>query len=205
MNGLKRTLVKKLLKSSKIVDGSELAGFFMYSPAVRSMSSDLRNLVGEDMTKWEGGPERTSVSDTVKRLCREVDNVNVGFEGARFLQIFANIVQVPPERIFNLGDVVRHKLFDEVGVVLGIHESCAMPPSWCNQNLGTSDHPLIKETWYDILLDEKHGGFKRHGANRFHERVKVPVEHSIIKMMKWEFDEKTGTYSSTEETDPPSV
>eukprot|EP01060_Flectonema_neradi_P038780 TRINITY_DN8259_c3_g1_i1.p1 TRINITY_DN8259_c3_g1~~TRINITY_DN8259_c3_g1_i1.p1 ORF type:complete len:207 (+),score=28.38 TRINITY_DN8259_c3_g1_i1:91-711(+) len=194
MNTVKRAVVKRLLRFSKIVDRSELAGFIKFSPAVRYMSPDLRDLIDNDMRKWEGGQNRSDVTKTVRRLCREVDNMNVGFEAGRFLETFSDIIQVPVNRVFKVGDVVKHKLFNEIGVIIATHPTCAMKPGWCLQNLGCVDHPLINEPWYDIVLDDKHGGYQRHGANRNHHIVKVPVNNTQLKANGWIFNEDTGNY-----------
>eukprot|EP01062_Namystynia_karyoxenos_P014898 TRINITY_DN15397_c0_g1_i2.p1 TRINITY_DN15397_c0_g1~~TRINITY_DN15397_c0_g1_i2.p1 ORF type:complete len:232 (+),score=62.09 TRINITY_DN15397_c0_g1_i2:88-696(+) len=117
-----------------------------------------------------------------------------GFAALSFLNKAAAVSSESTEP-FELGQVVIHKVFRQVGVVLDRHERCKQDTEWILSNVGSLDSPLLKEDWYDILLDVDAGGFVRHGARRTHSALKnTPVEHPLLARSGWGFDPGSGRY-----------
>eukprot|EP01062_Namystynia_karyoxenos_P014899 TRINITY_DN15397_c0_g1_i3.p1 TRINITY_DN15397_c0_g1~~TRINITY_DN15397_c0_g1_i3.p1 ORF type:complete len:218 (+),score=59.54 TRINITY_DN15397_c0_g1_i3:88-654(+) len=103
-----------------------------------------------------------------------------GFAALSFLNKAAAVSSESTEP-FELGQVVIHKVFRQVGVVLDRHERCKQDTEWILSNVGSLDSPLLKED--------------RHGARRTHSALKnTPVEHPLLARSGWGFDPGSGRY-----------
>eukprot|EP01063_Lacrimia_lanifica_P024586 TRINITY_DN32460_c0_g1_i1.p1 TRINITY_DN32460_c0_g1~~TRINITY_DN32460_c0_g1_i1.p1 ORF type:complete len:195 (+),score=37.02 TRINITY_DN32460_c0_g1_i1:98-682(+) len=183
-----RNMCRVLLRKAAALDALPATRWLRSSPWQQALLSDpLRKMVMEWDT-WDNAP------DMVRTLVRRSPSqVHLGFEAARVMSVYEAVAN-GPAKPFAVGDVVRHHLSGDVGVVIAIHPSCQQPDNWIAMNVGSLDNPSLQEPWYDVLLDMQHGGFPRHGAGRNHERVSQEVLHPRLVEWGWVYDEEHGCY-----------
>eukprot|EP00756_Hemistasia_phaeocysticola_P047123 Hpha_TRINITY_DN21046_c0_g1::TRINITY_DN21046_c0_g1_i1::g.103410::m.103410 len=202
------TLYRSILRSARVLDGSPLVPTLRKSPQLvgHTLSPKTRDLVetslrrcGEQSESGEKGDG--SLVEEVRREFRSGKwDLTTGFEVAR---VFGTLGSIGGElgkakKLYSVGDVLVHRLWGHVGVVMHVYRSCGQPAEWVEANLGDPNHPFVQEPWYDILLDESAGGFMRHGSHHTHERLThTPVTHSVLReVLGWEFDPQNGRYIS---------
>eukprot|EP01006_Ploeotia_vitrea_P052599 TRINITY_DN67709_c2_g1_i1.p1 TRINITY_DN67709_c2_g1~~TRINITY_DN67709_c2_g1_i1.p1 ORF type:complete len:248 (+),score=11.43 TRINITY_DN67709_c2_g1_i1:26-769(+) len=100
------------------------------------------------------------------------DTLSVAFQALKFLQQVVAladkckpIFQKKPDYQLKVGDVVKNRRTQEVGVVVKRHPFCQQSREWIDYNRVNEDWLL--SPWYDILV-ESHMQFVRHGAECNH-------------------------------------
>ena len=182
---IRRTLYKSLVRQAKELDKTNIAGFILSSSALTSqMSSELQAVVQTD---------NVIALDLVRVMARKGCHVSVGFEASRWMGLINRSVSEPLVT-FKRGDIIRHKLIDDIGVVLNVYPSCNMPKGWISRAFGSTDHPLINQPWYDVVLDKRNGGFTTHTTGLFNESVTCEIESPLLKAEGWKYDNSAGCY-----------
>eukprot|EP00659_Diplonema_papillatum_P009598 gene9598-14904_t len=186
---------------AKEVDGHELVPFFYLSNSLRKfVSNDLSDLVGDRLANLEQEGGMINLVRDFARKDPAANDIAMGFDALRRMNIWVDMVrcELTP---FQPGDVVQHRSLGEVGVVLKAYDKCTMEKAWIQRNIGSETHPFLKEPWFDILLDQKYGGYIRFGARRNHFVVKQSVKHALLWSEGWVYDEKGGRYSPPDPAD----
>eukprot|EP00754_Rhynchopus_humris_P035358 Rhum_TRINITY_DN16880_c0_g1::Rhum_TRINITY_DN16880_c0_g1_i1::g.164689::m.164689 len=186
---LSRKVYRSLLKKAAVLDSLDVTQHMKHSPMVRHM---LR----PDLAEAVYYADLTNVTAAVRKLAREerFGKPEIGLEALKIMAVVADVGQAP-RTVCEVGDVVRHRVCGDVGVIVTVHEAVKMPEEWVMQNVGSMDHPFLNEAWYDVLLDVSHGGFVRHGAQRNHERISAQVNHPALVQAGWVYCPKTGRYT----------
>eukprot|EP01064_Diplonema_japonicum_P021290 TRINITY_DN30822_c0_g1_i1.p1 TRINITY_DN30822_c0_g1~~TRINITY_DN30822_c0_g1_i1.p1 ORF type:complete len:200 (+),score=18.32 TRINITY_DN30822_c0_g1_i1:88-687(+) len=195
LSPIQRSVYKSLLRRAKDVEGSVVLPHFYCSAMMLAASAELREVVRNEVERWgmDGGGD---VQQAVRGWARR-GNTAIGLEGCKILSML-KVMQSCDMTPFKDGDVVRHRVFGDVGVVVARHTHCTMGKAWLTRNMGSPSHPFSSEPWYDIVLDQQHGGFTRHGAHRNHEVVRSKVNHPVLQSEGWHYDPSAGKYT------PPS-
>ena len=185
---MKRTVYRALLRQARLADTCDLTPHMARGPTMRHLATpDMQEILQDPTMDW------TDVEGSVRRLARRDVSPAVGIEACRLLAKVCEIARAPIVKCA-VGDVVRHRVWGHLGVVVEVHDQCNMDPQWVTNNIGSLDHPFLQEPWYGILLDTSHGGFVRHGALRNHERVNAEVHHPRLVTAGWVFNNQEGRY-----------
>ena len=114
---LRNNLLKEIMEQADEIDCCDLKPFFHCSPALRrGMSAQLLDLVLCDMSKWKAGDSK----------CRDLtnciynSNILLALEWLSYLIAFNTIATEKQQ--FQVGDVVKHLLFREAGMVVRVHD-----------------------------------------------------------------------------------
>eukprot|EP01061_Rhynchopus_euleeides_P033770 TRINITY_DN5691_c0_g4_i2.p1 TRINITY_DN5691_c0_g4~~TRINITY_DN5691_c0_g4_i2.p1 ORF type:complete len:206 (+),score=55.10 TRINITY_DN5691_c0_g4_i2:324-941(+) len=185
---MRRTVYRALLRQARIADSYDITHFMARGPIMQLFASEqLQGVVDDPDMDWK------DMQGSVRRLAKKLDNPSVGLEAVKLLTKICEVGGAPIVKCA-VGDVVKHRVWGHVGVVVNVHDHCRMDPQWVASNVGSLDHPFIKEPWYDILLDTSHGGFVRHGALRNHYRVSQEVHHPRLATHGWAYNIDKGRY-----------
>eukprot|EP01060_Flectonema_neradi_P004472 TRINITY_DN12890_c0_g1_i1.p1 TRINITY_DN12890_c0_g1~~TRINITY_DN12890_c0_g1_i1.p1 ORF type:complete len:223 (+),score=32.94 TRINITY_DN12890_c0_g1_i1:60-671(+) len=198
--GLK--LYRFLLKKASKVEANRLERYFCRSKATkRKFSKNLKELITDTLPS-EGTVDLVSTVKLLARQETQCDKFNLGFEAYRYLSAVGAIdINLP--KIFDKGDVVQHML-GETGVVIGRQPACIMPQNWIEDTYGPN-HPLIKQPWYEVVLDKRDGGFVTHTPGAFLKLASNPIQSKLLQSEGWTFDDHHGKYHPPRDTWPPPL